>query len=206
VNRCARPRRAAIAVFGLVLLAACAPRSLVVPATDWPARRAALQSLPAWSLSGRVAVAAAGEGFSAHLDWAQHESRSSIDLVGPFGAGALHVELTDDEILLRDGDGTEVATGPAALAERLGFELPLRELRYWALGVRAPVAAGMPDGVEVLGPQGRPTTFQDGDWRVRIEGWRTVADDLLPARLLITRPGARLKLVVDAWRLGAGAP
>lgn len=199
-------RRAIWVALGLLCVAACAPRPLVRPVTDWPARRAELQSLPQWRLSGRVAVAAGDDGFSARLAWLQRDATSSIDLSGPFGAGALHVELRGAEVVLRDGDGVEIATGAAALAERLGFELPVRELRYWTLGVPAPSAAGAADAVEVLGAEGRPVAFNDAGWWVRVEAWRPVGGDLLPARLLVTRPGVRLKLVVDDWWVGTGAP
>jgi outer membrane lipoprotein LolB len=200
------PASVPVALALLLLLAACAPAPLVRPAADWPVRRAELQALEAWRLSGRVAVAAGEQGFSARLAWAQRDARSSIDLSGPFGAGAVHVDLAGDEIRLRDGDGAEVATGPDALATRLGFALPVRELRYWALGVPAPSGPPATDSAVVLGAEGRPVAFNDRGWWVRIEAWRPVAGDLLPARLLITRPGARLKLVVDDWRLGPEAP
>lgn len=203
-----RPRAAfgPLALALCALLSGCASAPLLRPATDWSVRSAELQALSSWRLAGRVAVAAGEQGFSARLAWVQRDSASSIDLSGPFGAGAVHVELAGDEIRLRDGDGTEVATGAEALAGRLGFELPVRELRYWALGVPAPRAAPVADDALVLGAEGRPVAFNDRGWWVRIEAWRPVDGDLLPARLLITRPGARLKLVVDDWRLGPVTP
>lgn len=190
----------------LLLLAACAPPQMLRPATQWPDRRAELQALPAWSLAGRVAVAASGRGFSARLDWIQAPAGSRIDLAGPFGAGALRVEVAGAEITVRDGDGAVVANGSDAVAERIGFDLPLRELRYWMLGVPAPAQAAAGQGVEVLGADGRPVAFQDAGWWVHVEAWTPVAGDVLPRRLVLERPGLKLKLVVDSWSLGGGAP
>jgi outer membrane lipoprotein LolB len=179
---------------------------MVRPVTEWPARRAELQALAAWSLSGRVAVAASGRGFSARLDWVQDPAASRIDLAGPFGAGALRVEVAGTEVTVRDGDGAVVAAGQDAVAQRLGFDLPVRELRYWMLGVPAPAQGPAGEGILVLGGDGRPVAFNDGGWWVHVEAWTPVAGDVLPRRLLLERPGLKLKLVIDAWHLGGGAP
>jgi outer membrane lipoprotein LolB len=198
------PRAAWLAV--LLALAGCAPQVLVKPVSDWSVRRAQLQALPGWSLSGRVAVAAADRGFSARLEWLQAEAASRIDLAGPFGAGALRVEVAGTELTVRDGDGGVVAAGAGALVERLGFDLPVRELRYWMLGVPAPADGHAGDVVEVLGREGRPVAFKDGQWWVHVESWTPVAGDVLPRRLVIERPGLKLKLVIDSWRLDGAAP
>ena len=196
----------ALAVVVLLSLAGCAPQGMLRPATDWPVRRAELQALDAWSLSGRVAVAASGRGFSARLDWTQQAAASHIGLAGPFGAGALRVEIAGDEITVLDRNGAVVAAGRDSVAQQLGVELPMRELRYWMLGVPAPRAGAVPEGVEVVGRNGRPVAFNDGGWWVRVEDWTPVAADVLPRRLLLERPGVRLKLVIDDWRLAARAP
>lgn len=203
---CLRRLPRAVATIVLLSLGGCAPHGMVRPATEWPERRAELQALEAWSLSGRVAVAASGRGFSARLDWAQQAAASRIDLGGPFGAGALRVEVAGDEITVRDHDGVIVAAGREAVARQLGVELPVRELRYWMLGVPAPRTGAGVDAVEVVGRNGRPVAFNDDGWWVRVEDWTPVADDVLPRRLVLERPGLRLKLVIDAWRLEARAP
>lgn len=187
----------------LLILAACAPAPLLRTSSAWPDRRAELQSLPVWSLSGRVAVAASGRGFSGRLDWAQDGAGSHIALAGPFGAGALRVEVAGAEVTVHDGEGAVVAAGTDAVAASLGFDLPVRELRYWMLGVPAPSLAAAGEGVEVLGGNGRPVAFNDAGWWVHIEAWTAVAGDVLPKRLVLERPGLKLKLAVDSWRLGA---
>ncbi|MGH8230145.1 MAG: lipoprotein insertase outer membrane protein LolB, partial [Steroidobacteraceae bacterium] len=92
-RRWAAPRRSQLlAALAIVLLAGCvtAPRrsAVIVP---WAQERAHLQSLRSFELTGRVAVAAGGEGFSAHLDWRQRGPQSTVDLNGPFGIGGVHV-------------------------------------------------------------------------------------------------------------------
>lgn len=55
-------RFAAAAV--LVLASGCTTLPPAPEIADWSARRAALQALPAWTLNGRIAVAAGENGFS----------------------------------------------------------------------------------------------------------------------------------------------
>jgi outer membrane biogenesis lipoprotein LolB len=50
-------------------------------------RREALQQRDHFDLSGRIAVAAAQEGFNAKLRWQQQGSRSNLALDGPLGVG-----------------------------------------------------------------------------------------------------------------------
>src|SRR4051794_40813974 len=69
------------------------PAPVVGPGADapWPEQRAGLEKLDRYSLSGRVAVAANGQGFSGNLRYQQHEQRSDMALDGPLGMGGLRV-------------------------------------------------------------------------------------------------------------------
>jgi outer membrane lipoprotein LolB len=78
----------------LGLLAGCrtAPPAVIVgPGADapWPEQRAALEKLERYSLNGRVAVAANGQGFSASLRYQQLPRSSNLALDGPLGIGGL---------------------------------------------------------------------------------------------------------------------
>src|SRR6185312_15924710 len=100
------------------------------PAPGWEAQRAALQARMHFELKGRVAVAAAGEGFNANLHWTQDGARSFVTLQGPLGVGGAQVTA--------DGERLDSQAAHAALAARLGFDPPLAALRYWVLGVPDP--------------------------------------------------------------------
>src|SRR5215813_13839472 len=77
----------AFLAFALMTLAMTACRTLPSPApapasvassAPWEERRAALQQRDRFNLSGRIAVAAANEGFSARLRWQQQGQRSQL--------------------------------------------------------------------------------------------------------------------------------
>jgi len=204
-------RRAAAQVMlsalgGLVLLSGCrtAPPARAPTVTGpgaeapWAEQRAALETFASYHLNGRVAVAANGQGFSASLRYEQQPHRSDLALDGPLGIGGLRVELEGESLRIFTSRGEQL-DGVAARAElerRLGFALPLAELRWWLLGVPAPGA-----GAAVHDAQGGEiSAFEQNGWNVRIDSRAPALGFALPKRLTAEREGARLKLLVETWR------
>ena len=190
----------------LVMLAGCRtappPTTPVVgPGADapWSEQYAALTTLENYALTGRVAVAANGQGFSANLRYRQQQQRADLALDGPMGIGGMRMEFDDRELSVTNSRG-EKLDGAAARAEiesRLGFELPLAELRWWLLGLPAP---GMPAEKHEDAAAGAITDFLQNGWRVSIDSRAPGLGFSLPARLTAEKEGARMKLLVESWQ------
>jgi outer membrane lipoprotein LolB len=188
-------------VLSLAMLAGCRtapPKTVLGPGADapWPAQRAALEQLDRYGLNGRVAVAANGQGFSASLRYAQLARGSQFSLDGPLGIGGLRVELEGDDLEIATSRG-QTLNGPEARAElerRLGFELPLGEMRWWLLGIPAPGESAV-NALET----GEIRDFTQNGWRVSITSRVASLGFSLPQRLTAERDGARLKLLVERW-------
>ncbi|MBC7976311.1 MAG: outer membrane lipoprotein LolB [Myxococcales bacterium] len=191
------------------------PRTVPGPGADapWAEQLAELAKLDSYALNGRVAVAANGEGFSASLRYRQEKRRADLALDGPLGIGGMRMRLADAEIRVTNSRGQEL-DGVAAREEierRLGFELPLAELRWWLLGLPAP---GAPVDVHSDQGSGAPLDFQQNGWRVSINSRVPGLGFSLPQRLTFERGGAesvgapgniegeraRLKLFVERWQ------
>src|SRR5262245_1007766 len=74
-------RGALVVALGAVVLSACKtvpPSGGPTPSGSWEERRAALQGRDRFDLTGRIAVAAAQEGFNAKLRWMQQGARSNL--------------------------------------------------------------------------------------------------------------------------------
>jgi len=113
-------RFAAAAV--LVLASGCTTLPPAPEIADWSARRAALQALPAWTLNGRIAVAAGENGFSGGFDWAQDGESADIALSGPMGGARLRIHVEGGALEVTDDRGN-CYTGEEAerfVAERIG--------------------------------------------------------------------------------------
>lgn len=185
--------RRALALFACLTLAGCAtPPS---PPTPYVAPDPA--AFPSWVATGRMAVAAHGDGGSGSFEWRQVGDVSTLSLAGPLGAGAMRVTIAGEEPSLVDADGQ--ALGPEAtrdfLRRRLGTDLPWGELRYWMLGLPAP---GSPSTIgEASGVAGR--VIEQSGWRVDYSAYESAGGASLPTRFTATAEGVRLKVMVDRW-------
>jgi outer membrane lipoprotein LolB len=191
-------RLAACAV--ALLATGCATLPEAGSAGDWPARRAALQSLERWTLDGRMAVAAGSDGFSGGLSWRQDGAQAEIELRAPMGGRAISIRVEGEAISVTDGDGATVEGEDARrlVAEHIGTTLPVAELRYWLVGAPAP---GSPHQ-ESLGADHRLASLDQSGWRVGYGAYRGIGDLVLPSRMEITTDGLRLRVMVADWRLG----
>ena len=197
-------RASALAALALLaLLAGCRtlpPAVVAGPGADapWPEQRAALEQFDRYSLSGRVAVAANGQGFTAGLRYAQQPKRADLSLDGPLGIGGLRIGLAGADIEVTNSRGQQL-DGAAAREEietRLGFELPLDELRWWLLGLPAP---GKSD-VETAPDSGEIRGFVQNGWHVAIDTRAPALGFSLPRRLTAERGGTKMKLLVEKWQ------
>jgi outer membrane lipoprotein LolB len=181
----------------LVLLAGCAGvgvRPIPLPED--------LADLDRWQASGRIGVSGPESGGSGSFSWAQRGSRADIQIRGPVGVGSVLIELRGDgpkpNLLLRTGDGQtlEAAAAWRELETRLGASVPAGQLRYWMLGLAAP---GEHRWIEA--GDGAASLEQDG-WRIDYQRFSTEPGARVPVRLQATSGDARVRIVVDRWRLG----
>jgi outer membrane lipoprotein LolB len=192
----------AVVVLGVVLgavLGACvsAPPPAVAPTQSWPEERAQLQALAQFELRGRVAVSAAAEGFNGSLHWKQDHDRTQLEIEGPLGAGAMHVELDGGAISLMTSR-TEHLDGDAARTElerRVGFALPLSSLRYWIVGVPDPALPAQ----EFRTESARLDRLVQSEWQIDYPLYLAKDGLWLPKRLTLQRGSARVRLLIERW-------
>jgi len=181
-----------------VWLAACATTRQVaappVAVAAWDQRAADLQRLASWQLGGRAAVAFGTQGWQASLDWRQSGDAAEVHLSGPLGIGAMVLKRTPEGLSLNGAPPSDAVM--AQLQDRLGFELPLDHLRYWLLGVPDPASA-----FEIKrNDQDRAVQLTQDQWTIDYDRYMPVDGDMLPAHLVMSREGVRVRIVVDHWR------
>jgi outer membrane lipoprotein LolB len=185
----------AAAATALLLTACVAP----IPRTQGP-ERAELATLSQWRATGRMAVAADGSGGSGSFDWQQQGNQTRIQIQGPIGIGGMKLLLDGDVVQLEaSGRRLESQAAWAELEARLGAPVPARNLRYWMLGLPAPG----PSQWRSLDP---PKTLEQDGWVIVFEKSIEQSGAQLPTRLTATSGTSRVRLVIDRWMLGAGAP
>lgn len=194
-----KARLAAVAV--LLLAGGCA--TLPPPTThdgrpDWPERRSLLQGLDAWTLDGRIAVAAGENGFSGGFDWAQQGERADVSLSGPLGGAGLEIHVEGEALTVSLRGKTYAGEDARRLIEERigpGRALPVAEMRYWLVGAPAPA----PSYEETLGEDRRLASLSQSGWQVRYERYGSIGGIELPTRLEMTSSDLRLRVVVSKW-------
>ena len=167
------------------------------PSGPWETRRAALQQHDHFDLSGRIAVAAASEGFNAKLRWKQQGAHSNLSLDGPLGVGGVKITADGSSLKVIDSHGKQLDSDAARdeMNAKLGFEPPLASLRYWVLGVPDPARPAD----EVLDEQQRLASLRQDGWQIDYADYATVAGQWRPSKLTLKRDDVRVRLLVDGW-------
>ncbi|WP_374538781.1 lipoprotein insertase outer membrane protein LolB [Chitinimonas taiwanensis] len=177
-------------IYGLGLLLSL---GLASCATYQPAP-AALSSLPEqYSVSGRVAVNAAGKGYNARFSWSHDQRDDRVDISNPLGQIVARLEMRPDGAVFHDKDGkAHAAEDVETLSEReLGWRLPADGLRYWLLGLADPA---------------RPARWEaEADARVLWQdGWRIQyppASAGAPDKLFLRRADLEVRIALYDWQL-----
>jgi outer membrane lipoprotein LolB len=187
-------RRVLIFVSCCAALAGCATtQPTPKPSMDWSQRMANLQAAGSWKLDGRAAVAVGTQGWQASLDWLQQGQSTEVHLAGPFGVQATVLTRTPEGVSINGAAPSDAEM--AQLQQRLGFDLPLDQLRYWLLGVPDPASA-----FDLRrNPQDRAQQLTQAGWSVDYDRYMPVDGDVLPSRLVLNREDVRVRIVVDHW-------
>jgi outer membrane lipoprotein LolB len=193
IGRPVAARRLIVCVLAGALLQACVTTRPVILPVAWQARAAQLQNLVDWQLDGRAAVAIGSQGYQATLSWRQRPIGSEVRLAGPFGVGAMVVSQTPAGLVVNGAppNGGDLQM----LQDRLGFELPLNNLRYWLLGVPNPDA---PFDL-TRNSQDRAELLTQGGWEILYDRYAVVDGEWVPAHLVLTHAGTRVRVAVDHW-------
>jgi outer membrane lipoprotein LolB len=184
-----------MAVCCLIVLSACVTRAPLQSASEWAVRAQALQHAKSWAMQGRAAVAAGAQGWQATLDWRQRGASCELHLAGPLGIGEQVITRTPAGISLNGAAPSDSAL--SQLQERLGFALPIDDLRFWLLGVPDPGSA-----FELTrNDQDRAQRLDQSDWRIDYDRYTALGGDVLPSRIVLTRGDVRVRIIADHWDL-----
>ena len=185
----------------VLVLTACAPFRPAPPAAPQMSEEAgsALRCVDRWALQGRVAFRSPEQSGSARLSWQQREERYQLAMDGPLGVGGMRIEGDDAQVQVESRGEHHVYTAApeGVLAAAVGYELPVRALRYWVLGLSAPQGGPAIWGVA---PGATVPTLRQAGWTVRYEAREArVAEVPLPTRLTLDRGDLSLRLLVEHW-------
>ena len=183
----------------LLLISGCATReSLELPELGgWESRQSLLAGLDEWAFNGRIGVAAGNDGFSGSLRWNQDGEDFEATVSGPLGIGTVRLEGNGRRVQLIDKDGNRTVLEDAErdLYLRYGWTIPVKSLRYWALGIPDPALPAE----TVLDASGQLERLTQSGWQVDITRYGEGGGQAMPTRLRAASEQTRVKLAIHKW-------
>lgn len=187
-------------VLALLALAACAPvrvRETPAALAAQDAREAKLAPLAHWMLTAHIGVSNGHDGGSGDLTWTQDGDAFRFTVRAPVtgktwtlsgDAGHATLEGVDPQPDV-DSDAQRL------LHDRLGWDVPLADLRAWVRGLRA---AGSPASVQ-YDARNLPAVIEQDGWRVEYRDWFADRDPPLPRKVFASRGNARVRMAIENW-------
>jgi outer membrane lipoprotein LolB len=122
--------------------------------------------------------------------------------MSPFGQRMAWLQGDRSGVMLRlpDKEPLQAATAEELLAANFGWSAPVGALRYWVLGAPQPGR----EAETTLDDYGRLLRLRQDDWRIEFPQYvASAAAGDLPRKLVLDGATLRIRLVVDAWYVGA---
>lgn len=157
-------------------------------------QRQYIYELEYWAFEGRLAVSGPKDSWSANVVWDHSPLEEKMKITGPLGQGAIIIKLKDNKVLIDRGQGDVISSDEPEkfISHELGAFVPLKSLRYWAVGV--------PELGKDFYEIGEGFS-QDG-WLVEYKQMQTIeGSGEMPQKISVTNGQVKLKLYVDDWKL-----
>lgn len=185
-----------------LLLAACVPAVRMQGDAGLLAgqqqREATLRKADHWMLQGRLGVSDGRQGGSGSFSWTQDGGHYEFVLRAPITGKSFRLTGDADGAELDGLDGGPLH-GPdaeALMRKALGWEVPMRDLRAWVLGLRADSGpAELRFGADHL-----PSLLQQDGWAVEYREWDARRTPPLPTRVYAQKPPYKVRLSIESWQ------
>ncbi|HEY8586639.1 MAG TPA: lipoprotein insertase outer membrane protein LolB [Rhodanobacter sp.] len=187
-----------------LLLAACVPQAVRMKADSGllqaqVAREQALAGADHWALQGRLGISNGKDGGSGSFNWVQNGEHYEFVLRGPAISG-MNFRLSGgpDGAVLEGLDGGPLHGRDAETLMRksLGWEVPLRDLRAWVLGVRADGGAAELS----FGENRLPSLLVQDGWAVDYREWDDTRQPAMPKKVFAVKSPYKVKLSIESWQ------
>lgn len=190
-------------IFCLCLLLVSACTTLVpVPAQNqlltWEQRLKTLQRLTHWTLQGTVGVRTREHAWSASLHWEQAPKSYVLQLFGPLGVNRIQLTGTENQAsLLSPSQPVATARDPETLLQQaLGWQLPVRHLKYWVRGMPSP---GLP-ARHVWDSFHHLAQLDQDNWEINYTEYGNIGGIDLPMRMSLHNARLQVRLVIHQWQ------
>jgi outer membrane lipoprotein LolB len=153
-----------------------------------------------WRLEGRLSVSDGKESGSGGLTWRQDGERYEFTVRTPVTGRSFRLTGGPGGAELEglDGGTRRGADAEALMASALGWQIPMRELKRWVLGLRADSGpADIAFGVDRL-----PSRLVQDGWTVDYRQWDATKQPAMPVRVFAEKAPYKVRLSIEDWSFG----
>lgn len=185
----------------LILLSSCS--TIQKPDTESEPAAQVSENFPlSWTINGRISVIHETENWYARFNWIQQHQDFQIRFTGPLGETELQISQIDQDTLLKTPSLERRSDDIEQLVfQETGWQFPVTSLRYWSQGRPDP---GMASQV-AYNAQQKISNIHQADWHIQYPERVSVDGYLLPKKIIVTRQGLKIKIIVTQWLLGEAA-
>lgn len=183
-------------------LAACAPvrvRETPAALAAQQVREARLAPQTRWNLTAHIGVSNRGDGGSGDLTWTQDGEAFRFTVRAPVTGKTWTLRGDSGRAVLEGVDPQPDVDSDAQrlLHDRLGWDVPLADLRAWVRGLRA---VGSHANVQ-YDEHNLPAVIEQDGWKVEYRDWFAERDPPLPRKVFASRGDARVRMAIESWNV-----
>jgi outer membrane lipoprotein LolB len=182
-----------------LLLAGCSitpNRSTIDVESTQSMRETALADALDFTVRGRLAVSNGDDGGSGSFVWQQQGEQVDFTLNVPLSSTQWHLVAVPGNATLSDNKDHHFAgfTAEELLLAHTGWRVPVAQLRYWMLGLRAPGQVATLS----LDSNGLPKQLQQDGWQIDYRSYMD-SEPRKPNKVFAQRGKDRVRVSVRAW-------
>lgn len=185
----------------LLILTGCSTTKTLDTSTTsasvpWPDHFKSIEAISHWQSNAKIAIKIKKKTQTAKMIWQQENDQFNIEFSGPFGQGGLSLRGNNSAVVLNIAKEAPIkgTTTSKILRERLGWELPVENAKYWILGIPSPLTKNQ----ATLKDERLSTLLQDG-WKISYPRYKKFGSHYLPTKITISKGDLNFLIVIYQW-------
>ena len=181
----------------MLMLSAC---SSLLPQGGKTVLQEQLSGLHSWQVRGKLSVVSPDDSVTGYLTWKQHKQTYDLFISGPFGSGSSRLQGNHKQaqLTLPGWQKPQQADTPEQLmADHLGWNFPVSDIRYWVKGQPSPTSPATSE----FSAQGLLSQLQQHGWDIRYSRYQQHNGRWLPGLIRISGYGFRFTFAIQEWTI-----
>jgi outer membrane lipoprotein LolB len=157
---------------------------------------AALKKLTHWNIDGAFSLSQKNQHIIANYQWSHTPSQFTLRIYAGLNLASVTITGTEAQVSLTDTQGQHftASTIKILMQKALGWQLPIKGLRYWIKGLAAPG-----NYQAKYGHYGTLSTLHQSGWNITYSRYQRQGIYDLPNIIRIQGHNTHIKLIIKHW-------